>query len=130
LEQVINAAGKKNEQLAIIGFNYDTMKLAKKRFPKLQVLWVVGHRESKEGQPAPTLEQLTEKAKAAGLDGLDLDYKFPLTGDAVSKIKAAGLKVFIWTVNDPAAAQKLVAAGVEGVTTDKPQLIREKLAKP
>lgn len=130
LERVINSSGKKSEQLAIIGFSFDTMKLAKERFPNLQVLWVVGNSDGKNGKPAPTLEQLTEKAKAAGFDGLDLEYKFPLTADSVARIKAAGLKVYVWTVNDPAVGQRLVAAGVDGVTTDKPQLMAEKLARP
>jgi glycerophosphoryl diester phosphodiesterase len=35
----------------------------------------------------------------------------------------AGLRVFAWTVNDPRDAQALVAAGIDGLITDRPDAI-------
>lgn len=39
-----------------------------------------------------------------------------------------GLKVWVYTVNDPDAAKELLDAGVDGVITDQPVLLRQVLA--
>ena len=133
LERVVAASGKEPEQLVIIGFDYETMAEAKELLPRLQVYWVVGYNEAKdraEAKQPPTLEELTEKAKAAGLDGLDLQWRFPLDAAAVARIKEQGLKLLVWTVDDAAVAARLAAAGVDGITTNRPQWLRERLAEP
>ena len=66
-------------------------------------------------------------AKAADFDGLDLQYNWPITKSFVSEVKAAGLKLVVWTVDDPAVAKRLTEAGVDGITTNRPQWLREQL---
>jgi glycerophosphoryl diester phosphodiesterase len=127
LERVLKASGKKPEQLVLISFKYDVMKLARERFPQLQLYWVVSLRPDKKTGRVPPLEPVIEKARVAKLDGLDLDYRSRLDAAAVAKIKAAGLKVYVWTVDDVGIARKLVAAGVDGITTNRPALLREQL---
>lgn len=38
-----------------------------------------------------------------------------------------GYRIHVWTVDDPAVAQRLVTAGVHGLITNKPQFLREQL---
>jgi glycerophosphoryl diester phosphodiesterase len=45
-------------------------------------------------------------------------------------VHAAGGRVIAWTVNDPAVAVALAAAGVDGVCTDVPATIAEALGAP
>jgi glycerophosphoryl diester phosphodiesterase len=73
------------------------------------------------------LETLLKKAKAAGFDGLDLDYKFPINSEFVAKIRKAGLQLYAWTVDDPVVASQLTAAGVSGITTNRPGWLRKQL---
>ncbi|GLF98577.1 glycerophosphodiester phosphodiesterase [Streptomyces yaizuensis] len=40
------------------------------------------------------------------------------------------LRVHTWTVNDPAAARRVAAAGVDGIITDRPDVVRDALARP
>jgi glycerophosphoryl diester phosphodiesterase len=129
LKRVLAASGKTREQLVIIGFDYQTMADVKQRFPHLEVYWVVGHKDSPETGKPPELDDLAEKAAAAGLDGLDLNYRFPLDGEAVARLRARGLKVFVWTVDDAAVAARLASAGVDGITTNRPQWLREQLKR-
>jgi glycerophosphoryl diester phosphodiesterase len=42
-------------------------------------------------------------------------------------LKDAGLKVYVWTVDSPVQARRLVKAGVDGITTNRPGWLREKL---
>jgi len=125
LERVLAASGKKPAQLAIIGFSYETMVAARKKFPQFPVLWIVG--TGKKAGDHPPLDTLIEKAKAAGLNGLDLDYKLPIDAAFAAKAKAAGLQLYVWTVDDAAAAKRLSAAGVDGITTNRPGWMREQL---
>ena len=46
-----------------------------------------------------------------------------LDADSVSRLHAAGLLIFAWTVNDPSRAEELVRMGVDGITTDDPVLL-------
>jgi glycerophosphoryl diester phosphodiesterase len=74
------------------------------------------------------VDELIPQAKAAKLDGLDLDGGFPIDGAFVQKVHGAGLKLYTWTVDDPEVARKEAAAGVEGITTNRPGWLREQLA--
>jgi glycerophosphoryl diester phosphodiesterase len=127
LERVLAASGKKPEQVVLIGFDYETMRLARKQFPKLQVFWIVSYKESKQTGKFPELEGLAEKAQAAEFNGLDLDWHFPLDAAAVSRLKQRGLQLFVWTLDDGAVAARLAAAGVDGITTNRPRRLRESL---
>jgi glycerophosphoryl diester phosphodiesterase len=70
---------------------------------------------------------LIEQAKKAGLDGLDVGVRGPLNGSFVEQVHAAGLKLYVWTVDSPTIARRLADAGVDGITTNRPGFLREKL---
>jgi glycerophosphoryl diester phosphodiesterase len=126
LARVIKASGKKDRQLVIIGFVYDTMKQAKERFPALTTLWIVGPKKESQGLQ-PSVDELIGKARAARLDGLDLGAGFAIDEAFVARVKQAGLQVHVWTVDDAAAARKLAKLGVDGITTNRPGWLREQL---
>jgi len=75
----------------------------------------------------PAAEKLIATAQEIGVDGLDLDARSPLNSTLVEKVRAAGLKLYVWTVDSPAKARQLVAAGVDGITTNRPGWLRAKL---
>jgi glycerophosphoryl diester phosphodiesterase len=127
LEKVLKESGKKSEQLVIIGFGYETMKKARQLLPQAPIYWLASSQEEKTTGEPPDIEMLIAKVKEAGLDGLDLHYKFPIDADFVAKVKSVGLKLYVWTVDDPLVAKKLVQAGVDGITTDRPGFLREQL---
>lgn len=127
LGPVLQASGKRPEQLVLIGFNYATMQQAKKQFPQSPAYWVVSSKADKKTGKRPDLQELIVKARAARFDGLDLDGNFPLDASSVAQIKAAGLGIYVWTVDDADRAAALVAAGVEGITTNRPGWLRKQL---
>lgn len=128
LKRVIDASQKKPEQLNVIAFNYDTISQAKQLLPSLKMYWLVSAGKDKKTGNVPTLEEMISKAKAAGLEGLNLNYKFPIDSAFVSQVHAAGMKLYVWTVNDAAVGQALATAGVDGIATDRPAWLREQIA--
>jgi glycerophosphoryl diester phosphodiesterase len=128
LKEVLDHATQKPEQLVIITFNYDSAKAAKETFPKLKTYWLVDYKKDKAGK-FPEFEEMISKAKAIRVDGVDVNFNWPLTKENVARIKAAGLECHVWTVDDPAKAKELAANGVDSITTNRPAFIREQLAK-
>ncbi|HVE43064.1 MAG TPA: glycerophosphodiester phosphodiesterase [Planctomycetota bacterium] len=128
LKRTIDAFPAKAGRLAIIGFGRATMVEAKKLLPTIPVFWLASYKADKTSGRHPDLDDLIARCKADGLDGLDLDQAFPLDAAAVAKVHSAGLKLYTWTVNDPETARKQAAAGVDGITTDRPDALRRKLS--
>jgi glycerophosphoryl diester phosphodiesterase len=124
LARVVAASPCKPNQVAIIGFGHETMKQAKALLPEHEVSWVVKPEKNSAGRK-PSVEELIQKARDAGLDGLDLDQSFPIDAAFASKVREAKLKLYVWTVDSPKTAKALVAAGVDGITTNRPGLLRE-----
>lgn len=142
LAQVIRASGLAAAQLPLITFNLAVAQAAKSRLPAHEVCWIVDYRWEGFYTPTqsvtkpssrdvkslpPKIDDLIKQAKAAGLDGLDLEAKFPIDAAFVQKIHAAGLKLYTWTVDDPAVARAFAAAGVDGLTTNRPGWMRGQL---
>jgi glycerophosphoryl diester phosphodiesterase len=57
------------------------------------------------------------------LVGVGINYN-SLTPNAVQRIHRAGLLVHAWTVNNPAVMRKLIGWGVNGIFSDKPDVLR------
>ncbi len=128
LERVIKGWGRMAGELLIISFKYDVCEQARKRFAEIPVLWLASFKQDKEtGVWSPGVDELISKTKAAGLKGLNVSYKGPVDGAFIKKVKDAGFACYVWTVNDAAEARRLVAAGVDGITTDRPGWMREQL---
>lgn len=129
LDRVLKASRLKPAQTAVISFSDEVVAAVKKARPDLAVYWIVslGRRD---GQQPPTAASLIARAKEIKADGLDLSATpAVLTPDYARAIKAAGLGLYVWTVNDADVARAMVAAGVEGITTDRPAWLRERLAE-
>ena len=63
----------------------------------------------------------------AKVDGLDLSFNAPLDAATVRKIRAAGLGLVVWTIDDPAVARTMVQLGVDGITTNRPAWLRSQV---
>jgi len=113
----------RSQQLAIISFNREACALAKKAMPHIPVFQLAGGKD-KEKQPRTDLAQLIAQAQSDKLDGLDLGSDWPWSEAMVQQIRAAGLGVFVWTINKPDQAHSLDKLGVDGITTDDPVMVR------
>jgi glycerophosphoryl diester phosphodiesterase len=126
LQEILLKKSLKPEQITIIGFSIDTVTLAKKVFPKNPVYWLCKFIDKKTGEKFAVEDQIA-KVKAAGLDGLNVQFSDEVDADRVKKVKEAGLGFYVWTVDDPIEAKRLYHVGVDGIATNRPVWIKEQL---
>lgn len=124
LKRVLEASGKPARELAIITFKRDTLTESKKVFPEIEHYFLHDYKQDSAGQ-YPDLNEMIRVAKDANCQGLDLKFEWPISKTFVDQVKLAGLKVIVWTVNDSNVVTRMVEAGVDGITTDRPQWLRE-----
>ena len=127
LSRVIQESGRKPEQLAIISFNFNALKKSKLMFPQIEHYFLHDYKKDTKTGQYPDLAPLIARAKSGGFDGLNLHFDWPITRSFVSELRAASLKLLVWTVDDPAIARRLAEAGVDGLTTNRPGWMRVQL---
>ena len=121
LHDTIANSGKWS-QVALIGFDLATMRMAKQTMPDVPAHWLCDKRIL-----VPYSRLLVRRAKTHGIDGLDVHWS-GITRRFVRAVKAAGLKLYTWTVDDPIDAIRLRALGIDGITTNRPGWLRSRIA--
>lgn len=126
LDEIFTAGGKRG-QIVVIGFGYETVVQCKQRMPDIPTYWLVGTKKVEETEEwIPHDPTLTAKTVAGGLDGLNVHWA-GVTKEFASAVKAAGLGLYVWTVDDPAEATRLKDLGVQGITTNRPAFLRDQV---
>ncbi len=96
-----------------------------------QVLGALGPPGTRDGKRLEETERTlspawVEEAMKAGARAIGWNQL--VTKEAVSYAHQKNLKVWIYTINDPAVANRLLDLGVDGIITDNPSLIWRTLA--
>jgi glycerophosphoryl diester phosphodiesterase len=134
LGRVLRQHGASEKNITVISFNYDALVEVRKQLPQLPTLWLVGHpapngKKNPAAKAPPSVDGMIVKAKAAKFTGLDLQHTWPLTAADREKIRAAGLELHVWTVNDADVAKRWIGWGVASITTDRPAWLRAELKR-
>jgi glycerophosphoryl diester phosphodiesterase len=125
LHAQIRASGKIS-RIVIIGFGLETVA-ASKRLLDVPTYWLKGTEKVKDTEQwIPHDPNLVQRAREKGLDGLDVHYA-GVTPEFARAVKVSGLKFYVWTVDDPQEAIRLVKLGVDGITTNRPAWLRDQL---
>ena len=128
--RVFQASGKKPSTVVPIGFSRETMQLVKSALPKLEVCQVVKFQRSwRTGRWTPRPADVMRHILESGLNGLDCGANGSICADFVNRAHEAGLRFYLWTVDTAEAARRFQDCGVDGLTTNRPQWIREQLEK-
>jgi len=125
LKKLLAESGKMS-RIVIIAFDLETAVMSKELID-VPTYWLKGTEKIKETEQwIPHDPQLVQTAKNKGLDGLDVHYA-GVTKEFVDAVKASGQKLYVWTVDDPEEANRLIKLGVAGITTNRPGWLREQL---
>jgi glycerophosphoryl diester phosphodiesterase len=125
LRRLLVESGKMS-QVVIIGFGLETVAESKKLID-VPTYWLKGTEKVKDTEQwIPHDPKLIQMVKDKGLDGLDVHFA-GVTPEFARAVKASGLGFYVWTVDDPDEARRLIKLGVDGITTNRPDWLREQL---
>lgn len=127
LARVIMASGKQPQQLPILAFSYEVARQAKALLPAHEISLLYDWKEDKDTGKPLSPDALIAKARAARLDGLNVKHTGPMDAGFAGKVKSAGLKLYVWTVDDAAIVRRMAALGVDGITKNRPEWLRAQL---
>jgi glycerophosphoryl diester phosphodiesterase len=107
-------AERNDDDVYISSFWYAALAGARETAPKVRRAFVYG--------AAPEMGALLGQARALELWALHPE-RYYVTPQRVVATHATGLKVNVWTVNDPAEIARLASWGVDGIMSDYPERV-------
>jgi len=105
------------DQVMISSFNHSYIKRAKGVNRSIVTAALV---EEPANDPFVVLQAAGAEAYNPGITGL-------LNLNSIAELRKKGYDVFVWTVNDEATMRQLIDAGVSGIITDYPQILKQVL---
>jgi glycerophosphoryl diester phosphodiesterase len=87
---VLKASGRSAAQLAVISFNYESLRESKKSLPELEHYLLHDYKKDPSTGELPQVGTLIAKAREAKLDGLDLQFTWPMDEAFVREVKSVG----------------------------------------
>ena len=125
-----------SDRVMIQSFDWRTLLLVQQRAPKMPTVYLTLQRGSGQTvaldkatnwtagfSPADHGGSLPRTIKAAG--GAIWSPYFGDTEALISEVHGLGLRVAVWTVNKPEDMTRMIALGVDGIISDRPDLLRQ-----
>lgn len=99
----------------IQSFDYRTLKIVEREAPEIETVYLT---EAKDAIP--------QKMKAAGAKIWSPDFR-ALTKETVDEAHRLGIRIVVWTVNEPADIARMIEWGLDGVISDYPDRVLQQL---
>lgn len=131
----IRAAGMQHRS-SILSFDWRTLRIVQRDAPEIETVfltsgaqagtvsrespWTAGFHLANHGGSIPRM------IKAAGGHTWSCNVN-DLSAAKVKEAQALGLKVLAWTINDPVVMARVMDWGVDGIVTDRPDLLRAEM---
>lgn len=114
-----------------ISFGLKTCTELKRLLPDYKVLLLhLPTYNAKEGKKPITADQLLQKLKNTGIDGIDIGYDTNIiTADFIKTITDAGYEFHVWTIDNPKRAFEAFQRGAHTVTTNRAHYIYDTFQK-
>ena len=106
------------ERVAVASFDHHALLRLKALEPSLRTAALL------VGRPV----SIPVIAAACKADAMAMEFCL-ITKTEVDACRAAGLQCVVWVVNEPARMRSFIDLGVDGIITDRPDLLRQALAE-
>jgi len=127
LKKLLGKIHLKNSKIQLAGFGLKKMSLIKNALPQFEVFRIKRVDRENIILNSFRLNRLIKSAGKYNLDGVSLSYSRWLDKRKIEKIKSAGLKVYVWTVDNPSKAKRLIISGIDGIISNKSAWLKDKL---
>jgi glycerophosphoryl diester phosphodiesterase len=127
LNKLLQKANLKHSQIKLAGFGLKKMSLIKKALPQFEVYRIKRVDRENIILNSYRLSRLINSSRKNNLDGVSLSYSRWIDKKKIDMIKSAGLKVYVWTVDNPAKALRLINSGIDGIISNKPIWLKDKI---
>jgi len=129
LKKDIEGSNLETNQIEFISFSYSSVLKIKKLLPSYKALLLADLDYTWQTRLiSPSVEKLIQKVNSANLDGLDVWAGKLLTKEFAQKVKNSNLLLYVWTVDNPELVKKLIYFGIDGITTNKANWMRNQLS--
>ncbi len=126
IRDILDASGKRSQVLSI-SFDLEVMKASKRMMPDLETVWIRSTpRDPVTRERLPYSTDLIKTALDAGLDGLNIEYH-TVTQEYADAVRAAGLKLWTWTSDDPEVVKQQIELGAVRFGTNRRKWMAEQL---
>lgn len=125
-------------RVTVQSFDWSTLQVVQKEAPEIRTVYLSSPRTlaPQGGKPSPWLAgfapedhgSVPRAVKAAGGAVWSPNQTY-LTPELLAEARSLGLAVIPWTVNAPAMMRKFLDMGVDGIITDRPDVLKAELAK-
>ena len=132
---VVDAHGARS-RVTLQSFDWRSLKAARRLAPDVptaclsaQQRWLDNIADARwtDGATLAEAGSLPKLVKAAGCSTWS-PYFGDLSEAALAEARSLGLKVIVWTVNDADAIERMLALGVDGIISDRPDRVRTAMA--
>lgn len=110
------------DRVLIMSFDWDLLPQIKSLAPGVQTGALVSE-DAWNPRSATALRDLTSRVSTLHCEWINMDYDL-FTLEMPGFFHEHGFHLGIWTVNDEAGLQRLARAGVDSLTSDRPDLFR------
>jgi glycerophosphoryl diester phosphodiesterase len=124
---LVNARGMTNDVI-IISFDFPTLKEVKAIDPRFKTGAVVDQRWFASRLNAPPEQVVSDMIETSGADFF-MPTSTMVTEALVKAVHARGLKIGTWTVNASGEMGRLAGWGVDGITTNSPDVLKGVLGR-
>jgi glycerophosphoryl diester phosphodiesterase len=108
------------DQVLLISFDWMILPVIKSLEPTIETGMIVSNKELNP-RTSDGIQNLIEKTEENGCQWINMDYKL-FTTEILQTVHTHGLKLGLWTVNAEADILHFAAAGVDSLTSDRPDL--------
>ena len=127
---------------SVLSFDWRSLQVIQREAPEIPTVYLTIQRGNADNigidkaEPSPWTAGLRysdygsvpKMIKAAGGHTWSA-FHHDLTAEKVKEAQALGLQVLAWTVNEPARMAAVFDMGVNGIVTDRPDLLREEMKR-
>lgn len=123
LKKIISESSLLSTQANFLAFDPVIARLVKNIFPDHLVCLNFDQTTIPLSNPKELLQLLRE----SNLDGVDISVNPPIKSHLVEEFHRHGKKLFVWVVDEPDEAKRLLKIGVDGIISNRPAWLREQL---